>query len=108
LKNNPFNLVVWFHIGCLHLYPTPDRVIINFPTKKHWRDPSRVDYIEAGLVEFVRIYEQHGLSSVAFPQLGCGQGGLNWERQVRPVMEKYLQALSLPVYIHLVTPGRAS
>jgi hypothetical protein len=38
---------------------------------------------------------------VAFPQLGTGLGGLNWESQVKPLMEQYLTDLPIPVYIHL-------
>ncbi len=57
--------------------------------------------IEAGLKEFVKRYPEYGISSVSFPQLGCGHGGLNWKQEVQPVMEHYLKDLSIPVYIHL-------
>ena len=89
------------NIGKLYIYRTPNKIIVNFPTKKHWRNPSRVEYIEAGLREFVRIYDKYGISTVSFPQLGCGNGELNWEKQVQPVMERYLKDLPIPVYIHL-------
>jgi O-acetyl-ADP-ribose deacetylase (regulator of RNase III) len=88
-------------IGTLYIYRTPNKIIVNFPTKKHWRNPSRVEYIEAGLETFVKTYGNYGISSVSFPQLGCGNGELNWERQVQPVMEQYLKDLPIPVYIHL-------
>jgi O-acetyl-ADP-ribose deacetylase (regulator of RNase III) len=88
-------------IGKLHVYRKLNQVIVNFPTKKHWRNPSQIKYIEAGLAEFVHSYIQHGITSVSFPQLGCGQGGLDWERQVQPVMQCYLKDLPIPVYIHL-------
>lgn len=89
------------NIGILHIYRTPNKIIVNFPTKKHWRNPSRVEYIEAGLEKFVQHYTDYGISSVSFPQLGCGNGELNWQAQVQPVMEHYLQSLPIPVYIHL-------
>jgi O-acetyl-ADP-ribose deacetylase (regulator of RNase III) len=88
-------------IGKLYIYRTPNKIIVNFPTKKHWRGRSRVDYIEVGLKEFVGHYDKYGISSVSFPQLGCGNGELDWEREVQPVMERYLKDLPIPVYIHL-------
>lgn len=90
-----------FDVGMLYVYRMPDRIIVNFPTKQHWRQRSRVAYIERGLAKFVDRYTDYGISSVAFPQLGCGHGELDWESQVQPVMERYLQDLPIPVYIHL-------
>jgi O-acetyl-ADP-ribose deacetylase (regulator of RNase III) len=77
-------------------------------TKKHWRQPSRVEYIEAGLHKFVEHYGEYGISSVSFPQLGCGHGGLDWESQVQPLMERYLHDLPIPVYIHLYSKPSGS
>lgn len=90
------------NIGSLHLYRTDHKSVLNFPTKKHWRSPSKTEYIEAGLKTFVRSYERFGIDSIAFPQLGCGNGELDWESQVRPVMENYLKDLPIRVYIHAV------
>ena len=85
----------------LHIYRAPGRIIVNFPTKRHWRQRSRVEYIEVGLREFVERYTDYGVSSVSFPRLGCGHGGLDWETQVRPVMGHYLRDLPISVYIHV-------
>jgi O-acetyl-ADP-ribose deacetylase (regulator of RNase III) len=90
-------------VGQLYIYRTPNKIIVNLPTKKHWRQRSRVEYIKAGLEKFVTHYEDYGISSVSFPQLGCGHGELDWETQVQPVMERYLRGLPIPVYIHLYT-----
>lgn len=90
--------------GMLHVYRTPNKIIINFPTKQHWRDRSQVSYLEAGLEKFVARYVDYGITSAAFPQLGCGHGELNWERQVQPVMERYLRDLPIPIYIHIYSP----
>jgi O-acetyl-ADP-ribose deacetylase (regulator of RNase III) len=95
-----------FNVGTLYIYRTPNKIIVNFPTKKHWRQPSQVEYIEAGLRKFVEHYTDYGISSVSFPQLGCGHGELDWETQVQPVMERYLQNLPIPVYIHLYSRKR--
>lgn len=88
-------------IGTLFLYRTPNKSVLNFPTKQHWRSPSKVEFIEAGLETFVASYEKWGIDSVAFPQLGCGNGELNWEVQVRPLMERHLRQLPIRIYIHL-------
>lgn len=88
-------------VGMLYLYRTPNKTIVNFPTKKHWRQRSRVEYVEAGLAKFVERYNDYGISSVSFPQLGCGNGGLDWQKEVQPMMERYLAPLPIPVYIHL-------
>ena len=86
-------------IGQLWLWKGPDRWILNFPTKKHWRRPSELAYIEAGLKKFVAQFEERGIREIAFPRLGCGNGGLDWD-DVRPIMESYLSALPILVYIH--------
>ncbi len=73
--------------------------IINFPTKQHWRASTRLADVEAGLDYFVGHYKQWGIESVAFPPLGCGNGGLEWE-SVGPVMYRKLKALDIPVEIY--------
>ena len=88
-------------VGKLWIYKTSNKWVLNFPTKKHWRSPSKIEYIEAGLKKFVQYYEEKGIDSIAFPPLGCGNGGLNWEHEVKPLMEKYLKDLPIDIYIHL-------
>jgi O-acetyl-ADP-ribose deacetylase (regulator of RNase III) len=88
-------------IGKLHLWRGTNKWVLNFPTKKRWRYPSKPEYIEAGLKMFVSGYTRHAISTIAFPQLGCGHGELDWEKQVRPLMEKYLGKLPIEVFIHL-------
>lgn len=90
-----------FDVGQLWLYKTKHKWILNFPTKKHWRGSSKIEYIEAGLKKFVETYSEKGISSISFPMLGCGHGGLDWENEVRPLMEKYLKNLPIDIYIHL-------
>lgn len=76
--------------------------IINFPTKLHWRTKSKVEYVEGGLDVFRDNYEQWGITSVSFPQLGCGLGGLSWEIEILRLMRKYLLGLPIPIIIHKV------
>jgi O-acetyl-ADP-ribose deacetylase (regulator of RNase III) len=53
--------------------------IINFPTKEHWRNPSRIEWIEEGLEYLKRVILQNKIRSVAIPPLGSGNGGLDWQ-----------------------------
>ena len=66
--------------------------IIHFPTKKHWRQPSRLEWVRDGLRDLVRIVKENGISSIALPPLGCGNGGLNWQ-SVRHEIEASFQGV---------------
>jgi O-acetyl-ADP-ribose deacetylase (regulator of RNase III) len=68
------------------------RWIINFPTKEHWRAPSRIEWIRDGLVDLRRFIKEHKIRSVALPPLGSGNGGLEW-REVRPLIVQVLEPL---------------
>ncbi len=64
---------------------TNPRFIINFPTKRHWREKARMADIEAGLKDLIRVIGEKNIRSIAIPPLGCGFGGLDWE-EVRPLI----------------------
>ena len=66
--------------------------IINFPTKQHWRNPSKVEWIKEGLQDLVRFVRDNDIKSIALPPLGSGNGGLDW-KVVRPVIESSLSEL---------------
>ena len=89
-----------FATGMLWLYKSPNKWVLNFPTKKHWRNPSKIEYVEAGLKKFVQIYARMGIHSIAFPPLGCGNGQLDFETQVQPLMHKYLRNLPIDIFIY--------
>lgn len=84
---------------------TRPRFIINFPTKKHWKGRSRLEDIEAGLVDLVRVIRELDIKSIAVPPLGCGNGGLDWD-DVRPRIEAALAPLK-NVRILLYAPSGA-
>jgi O-acetyl-ADP-ribose deacetylase (regulator of RNase III) len=54
--------------------------IINFPTKEHWRNPSKMEYITEGLKDLVKVISDKNINSIALPPLGCGNGGLEWQK----------------------------
>ena len=82
--------------GCMHVFDNGGllrpRFIINFPTKRHWRNKSRIEDIKSGLRSLVEEVRRLHIHSIAVPPLGCGLGGLDW-RQVRPMIEQAFEAV---------------
>ncbi len=62
------------------------KYIINFPTKRHWRDKSKIEDIQTGLKALIAEVQQLGITSVVIPALGCGNGRLDW-LEVKPLIE---------------------
>lgn len=80
-----------------------ERIIINFPTKQEWYRSSQYKYIEEGLQDLARVLENLEIKSVAIPPLGCGQGGLEWEK-VRSMITRHLEGLK-GVEVLVYAPG---
>lgn len=78
------------------------KYIINFPTKAHWRFPSRIAWIKSGLEDLRHKLSGYNIKSVALPPLGCGNGGLDWA-EVKPLIEAALA--DLPVNIIVYEPS---
>ena len=76
-------------------------MICLFPTKNHWRDKSTLSLIETGLHAFVKYSPKLDIKSVAFPKIGCGLGGLDFQLQVYPLMVQYLSDLPMTVEIYI-------
>ncbi|MER6139290.1 macro domain-containing protein [Streptomyces sparsogenes] len=80
-------------VGRMHVHALDQvggpRFIVNFPTKRHWRSPSRIEDIAAGLVALRDEIVERGIKSIAVPPLGCGNGGLNWGA-VEPMITRVL------------------
>ncbi len=66
--------------------------IINFPTKKHWRYPSKIEWIDEGLEDLKRVIVEHKIGTIAIPPLGSGNGQLDW-REVRSRIQSTLGSL---------------
>lgn len=78
--------------------------LINFPTKEHWRQPSKLEWIVDGLKDLRRVVEEKGIHSIALPPLGCGNGGLDWS-EVKPEIERAFAGLrDVDVWIFEPTP----
>jgi O-acetyl-ADP-ribose deacetylase (regulator of RNase III) len=76
-----------------------DRLIINFPTKSHWKMPSRYEYVESGLIALVAYLRDNPVKSLAMPALGCGNGGLDWVK-VRTMIEDHLSGLDISIWVY--------
>lgn len=92
-------------IGKLWIYKADaDRWILNLPTKKDWKHPTKEEYLHKGLAKFVDEYKSKGIESVAFPLLGSDKGGLGHEKSVS-ILEEYLSDLDIPVDIYHYDPN---
>ena len=70
---------------------TRGQMICSFPTKLHWRNPSQVEWIESGLRILAEAAVSMNLNIVGMSRPGCGNGGLDWNTQVKHLAEKYLE-----------------
>ncbi len=92
-------------LGEPYLYKPPrysnkqEKWVLNFPTKKHWRSPSDPEAIRKGLRYLHEHIDEWGIESLAVPALGCGEGGLSWEK-VRPVLVEGLEGLGIEVELY--------
>lgn len=82
-----------------------NKIIINFPTKTEWFMKSKYEYVEEGLMELTKVIDEYKIESIAIPPLGCGNGGLKWDK-VKPMIEKHLGHLS-NVNIQVFEPNEA-
>jgi O-acetyl-ADP-ribose deacetylase (regulator of RNase III) len=57
---------------------TNPKYIINFPTKRHWKGKSKIEDIDDGLIDLIKVIEKYNIKSIAIPPLGSGLGGLDW------------------------------
>lgn len=80
------------------------RWIINFPTKRHWRHPSQMEWIRDGLVDLVRVLQDSKIRSVALPPLGCGNGGLQWELVRREIEGALSELHDVDILVYEPTP----
>jgi O-acetyl-ADP-ribose deacetylase (regulator of RNase III) len=89
-------------LGKPYLYRDSSGIqIVNFPTKDHWRSPSRPTDVEHGLEYLAKHAAGWNIASLALPALGCGNGGLEWS-DVGPLIYRKLN--KLPIDIELYAP----
>lgn len=84
--------------GKLHVWRSLSDWVINFPTKRHWREDSRYEDIESGLVALREYLQPLGPVKLALPALGCGHGGLDWGR-VSAMIRDHLEGLEAEIVV---------
>jgi len=99
------------------------RIIINFPTKRHWRGASRIEDITSGLQDLRKVIMEYDISSIAIPPLGAGLGGLDWETVKQEMITALSDQGSIEIFVYepsgtpeivknkripSMTPGRAA
>ena len=94
--------------GELHIWQSLNgERIVNFPTKRDWRDNSRYEDVEAGLLALKRFLAGQGPVRVVIPALGCGNGGLDWSI-VSAMISEHLQGLDCQIIVFEPSRSRPS
>ncbi|MEZ4987154.1 MAG: macro domain-containing protein [Saprospiraceae bacterium] len=91
-------------IGMLWLFKSPNKWILNFPTKNHWKYESKPEYLEKGLRKFLDTHKEKGITSIAFPLLGASNGGIP-EAVSLEIMHKYLEKCDIEIEIYHYDPN---
>ncbi|WP_106496405.1 type II toxin-antitoxin system antitoxin DNA ADP-ribosyl glycohydrolase DarG [Lentibacillus sp. Marseille-P4043] len=93
--------------GKMHVVETKSlfnpKYVVNFPTKRHWKNKSQMSDIKSGLEDLIKVIKELNIKSIAIPPLGCGNGGLKWS-EVYPIIETAFEQLS-NVDVHLYEPA---
>lgn len=89
--------------GKVYTFVEEGITIVNFPTKDKWRENSKISYIENGLDAFLEELPKLNVKVIAIPPLGCGNGGLEWEK-VRQIIESKIGEVSEKYQILIYEP----
>jgi len=84
-----------------HAYKDTDKTLIYFATKSDWRDDSKIEWIELGLLNLVKAMKYYNIDSIALPAVGCGCGHLSWptiELIIKDIFQSDGQAKIIEVY----------
>jgi O-acetyl-ADP-ribose deacetylase (regulator of RNase III) len=90
-------------VGKLWLYKSDEKWILNFPTKRDWKFPSKAEFIHKGLQKFTEVYEQKDIQSIAFPMLGADKGGIKVETTLS-LLQEYLDPLPIDIELYQYDP----
>lgn len=85
-------------LGKMFVFCYIDKIIINFPTKDHWKDRSFIDDIAYGLDDLCYWIISLNIKSIAIPALGCGLGGLKWS-EVKELIDNRMKYVKCDIYV---------
>ncbi len=77
-----------------------NKYIINFPTKKHWKGASKIEYINEGLINLVACIKKLGIKSIAIPPLGSGLGGLDWSLVKKSIIDAFSSISDVDIVVY--------
>lgn len=84
----------WIYFDDKYLF----KHILNFPTKKHYANPTKPEYLTSGLEYFRKNYVKHNINSIAFPLLGTKNGKMDLEESMN-IMYDILYDLPIEIDI---------
>ncbi len=87
-----------------HIFSDTTKTLIYLATKQDWRDDSKLEWIETGLMNLMRAMNYYNITSIALPAIGCGCGALPWpsvEMAIKSIFENDGQAKQIEVYLPL-------
>jgi len=87
------------HLGEPYMWEDGETQILAFPTKGHWREKSTLDSIEKGLICLAKNYDELGITTLALPALGCGNGGLEWKSVSELIVRHLGEIKDLEVFV---------
>lgn len=90
--------------GMLWLYKSPEKWVLNFPTKNDWKDPSEEEYLHKGLEKFIGTYKVKNIQSIAFPLLGADKGKIDSETSLS-IINFYLKNIDIETEIYIYNPS---
>jgi len=80
--------------------------IVAFPTKKHWREKSKIEYIERGLIDLKNKAEDKNIKTIIMPKLGSGLGGLDYKKEVLPLIIKTFENTTVEKVVISIWPTK--
>ena len=82
-----------------------NKIIINFPTKKSWKENSKIEYIQVGLKKLAELLIELNIKSVAIPPIGAGNGKLDWESVLKEIekFEKDISKNDIDIFVYVPT-----
>ena len=74
--------------------------IVNFPTKKHWKNKTEPEWVTMGLIDLRRFILENSIQSISIPPLGCGNGGLDWAFVKHEIVEALGDLRNVDVFVY--------